>query len=560
MKKDIIVNLIKDVNSKIRNKTIAEMLVSKANDYFGKNLNESEIFNKMLADITQLNATIKNKEVSELVENYSKFKETDNVTIKKLASEICLPCKLATLKSSNAFSDPVIKTAISRIEETLKTTPEFRAIPAFIETLKPHAYAPEVKAVIQETQDYVAKNSSKLILLNSIYEFNMVPTNSYADTVKILEQALLDGQTSVDSIKMKLREKLEIPAIKRLVNNLSLVESRNTKGFNLGLGNGSTAISSIIVPAVKVNEGILTVLNNRYVKISEGMVSYVEPKEVFESYNDFYTFTTNFVNMKFSDTRDGIRAKMRNMEVEFKNEGADLSVYINNKKVEDVKKVNYSELFVMESGSTKNMVSQVFENSDMIKSLDFIKKLAKSDKTAIAVNLESKIFVLENNHSGQVLEMTPVQFVGYVKENFDYDASPMFADMIDGTQMEVDSIEAEKDTINSDIAKLETAAQELDFTEEDADPEILEKANDLKFAIEKNINSLKERYIQLETKKKALLEHNIISSTKKHNLDDQIMTRDGRAGKVRGVDGATGRYMIAFEDGKILPIKESEIV
>lgn len=561
MEKSLIVNLIKEVNSAVKNKSLSEMLVSKANSYHQEGLSESEIFAKVLADVSGLNQAIKNTAVTQIVENYNKFKVAEKFTMRNLANEAGLFKLLTGIRASNAFADPVIKTTVTKLEEALAQYPEFRVIPTFIELLKPFSYEPSVKQAIQEAHTYMSKNGTKLILLNSIFEFSIVPSNVYKNTITILEQALLDNEYSVDSLKMKLRESLEVPTIKRMISNLSLVESKANNGFNLGIGSNRTSVDSSILPVIKVNEGIITILNNRFVQISEKETKYLEPKFVFENHGDFYSFVQNFVNLKFTSTNEGIRTKFRNTEVEFKNEGAGVSTYINKKKIEDLKKVNYSEIFIMENVNSRKSIAHVFENTQYMKSLDFIKKISTPDKSCQTVQVGGKLFILENDNSGQIIEATPAQFVKYLKENYDYDTTPMFDDQIESEGQEIHSIDTQKEHVDGEIKELEHALSDLDSSTAGVeDEDVLEKAHDLRFAIEKNINSLKEKYIQLENQKKALLEHNIISSTKKYNLDDQVQTIDGRFGKVRGVDGSTSRYMVAFEDGKIRPVQESELL
>src|SRR5438094_617880 len=117
MKKELIVNLIKEVNSKLKNKTISGMLVEKANSYHTEGLSESEIFQKVLADVKDLNAAVKNAEVAEIVENYKKYELTETATIGKMSSEAGLAKMLAVIKASTAVGDPVVKTTITKLDE-----------------------------------------------------------------------------------------------------------------------------------------------------------------------------------------------------------------------------------------------------------------------------------------------------------------------------------------------------------------------------------------------------------------------------------------------------------
>lgn len=562
MKKETIVNLIKEVNSKLKNKTLSDMLINKVNEYHANDLSESKIFKNLLTDITGLNASIKSKEITDILESYSKFNVPEKMTLTNLANESGLFKLLTGVRASNSFANPVIKNAVQIVENQLSSLPEFRVLPLFIETLRPHAYDASIKAAVSEASSYLTKNACKVMLLNAIFELSQVPSKVYGTTISILEQSLLDNQISSDSLKMKLHESANMPFVKKMLNTLSMLESKSSGAFNLGTGSNNTTISALIAPSVVTNEkSIITVLNDRFVEIKSNEIKFLEPKNVFENHADFYNYVINFSQMKFTPTNEGIKTKFRNTQLEFKNEGVSVSAYINRTKVDPSAPINYSDMFLMENLDSKNKVATLFEGINYMTSLDFIKRIEYNNRACNVINIDKKLFVVENNNSGQVLEMNALQFVKYIKENYDQDTSTMFADELDQTSNEINSIDDNKRVVNDDILKLEDALKDVDTSIADTtDETIIESAMDLRFTIEKNINALREKYILLDSQKQALLEHNIVSNTKRFNMDDKIQTKDGRFGKVRGVDTSSSRYIVAFEDGKVLPVTESELI
>jgi len=562
MAKQTIINLIKAVNSKLKNKTLSNMLVGKVNTYHTEGISEGEIFNKIYADVAGMNESLKNEEITAILEEYSQHKYTEKFTIKNLANEAGLFKLLTGIRASNAFADPIVKTAVGKIEESLSSQPEFRVLPTFIEGLKGFSYDSTIKNAVTEAQVYIEKNANKLVLLNAIYEFKLVPTKTYTNTIAILEQALLDNQYSVDTIKMKLRDSINMPAVKKMVNNLSIVEGRMTSSFNLGVGTNLTNINALVAPSIVTKDrSIITILDNKFVDIKENEVKFIEPKYVFENHLDFYNYCINFSKLGFAANNDGVSAKFRNTNIEFKNEGTSVAAYINNKKIDSAKSVNYTNLFIMENIGTKNMVSMLFENSKYITSLDFVKNIVTPTKSCSVISINEKLFVIENDNSGRIYMMTAPQFVKFVKENYDHDTTALFSDELDNHSNSINSIDDQKRVVNDDILKLEASLAEIDESlTQTEDEEIVEQMTELRFRVEKTINELRDKYVSLDSEKTALLEHNILSTTKKYKLDDSVKTIDGRHGKVRGVDTSTGRYMVAFEDNRVLPIKENELV
>jgi phage shock protein A len=130
---------------------------------------------------------------------------------------------------------------------------------------------------------------------------------------------------------------------------------------------------------------------------------------------------------------------------------------------------------------------------------------------------------------------------------------------LDGVDKEIDAIEKQKDQLQENITKLEESIKSLDasltknLNEEDAAQVV-----DQKFVIEKQINAFKDQYVTLEAKKKKLYETQTITMGKNYNIDETVQLKDGRTGKVTGVDKHAGRYMVRTEDGKISPFRSGD--
>lgn len=561
MNRNTTVSLIKEFQALVKNQTLSEMLRVKANDYMQQNLNESDVFTAVLNDIKDLNATLKVDALSETIDRYSKLEKAPAVTVSRMMQECGLSRSIVAIKESNIITDPVIKTVVSRIEESLKKVPEFKFIPSFIESLKPFAYDASIKKAITEASEFMQQNATKLIVLNSIFEMKSVPSNMYNSIVSILEQALLDNNYSADVISMQLRERVDIPTVKTLINDLSHIEGRATGKFNIGVGNNNVLVESVIVPSTKVGQGVMMLLNGYLYTVTESEVRFANETDKGEAVNEFYTFCQNFVRLGFKHTRDSIKASnLRNIELEMKNEGANLNLYLNKQKVSDTKNINYAELFVMENSGTRQFVSNVFENLSYVNSLDFVKLMVSESKSAYLVNLGTETFIVENSSNPTITKMNNVQLHKYVLESFGYDMKSLFENDLNDVEEKVDAIDKKKESIEDNIKKLEESIKTLnDSLAKNLNEEDANKVIDLKFVIEKQINAFKDQYVALEAEKKKLFETQTITQGKNYNINETVRLKDGRAGKVIGADKHAGRYMVRTEDGKVNPYKSSDL-
>lgn len=561
MNRNTTVSLIKQFKFEVKNQTLSDMLVVKANEHIAKGLTESEVFSAVLKDVRDLNESLKIEALNETIEKFSKFEKAPAMTVQVMMKECGLAKSIRSIKEAQIYADPIIRTTIDKISESLTRIPEFRFIPHFIEALKPFGYDPTVKSAVTEAFEFMQKNSTKLIVLNAIHEMQAVPSKMYSGIVSILEQSLLDNVYTADALSMKLREQLSIPIVKTLITNLSLVEGKINKSFNLGLGNSNVLVEAVIAPCTKIDGGVIILLNGTLFTVSENEVRFASETEKTESVNEFYTFCQNFVRLGFKHTKDSIKASnLRNIEFEMKNEGADLNLYLNKQKIEDSKKINYSSIFLMENGTSRQFLANIFENLNYVNSFDFIKLLVAENKSSFIVNLSKDIFIIENSSNPTITKVNPTQLHKYVLENYKYDIRSLYESELSDLEKEISDIDAEKKELTENIEKLETSIKTLDESlSKNLEADDAAKVTDLKFVIEKQIIAMKNKYIDLESKKKKLFETETFSSNKNYKIHEKVKLKDGRFGEINGVDTHAGRYMIKTEDGKIAPYRSNDI-
>jgi hypothetical protein len=393
----------------------------------------------------------------------------------------------------------------------------------------------------------------------------------YSQAVVELENSLLENSYGSDTIKMKMRGKAEMPIVNRLINVLSMVEAKTEGKFNIGVGNGDAKVKSVVAPFCKVSESAAIVLvDNKFIKLTEndGPVQ-VEMSEVSE-HAAFYQVCEAFSALNFQEKEAEIVSYGRRLEVAFAvNESGNLYLKINGKRVDDLTSIDTAELFLMEQIETRARLTTLFNNLDMIVNLEFAKRLVNErlGSDSIVFTIDDTQYVFEKVGQTRVVKkMQGLTFHNYVMENFKYDVSELYQIELEERERFLRQVDEDKSVVEKDLVKLEGSIAQIEEALKDkslsADQQL--QLEDLKIAIEKSANSLKNHYIELDqSKKKSLNEAEDITlvspQSSKYSAGQMIVLADGRSGRIVGVDPITQSYQVMTSDHKSIRVKGSDI-
>lgn len=498
-----------NTNESLKDNITTKMVVESINNSILLGVSPAEVFESALKNLDSLFEATKNEAMKEVSDKFKGKAKTPAKKLKDMSAEAGLSKKVKALKESALAKDPVFLNTLAVLESTLTTQPEFRVINHFMNGLSKYNYDPIVAEALSEVSGYLKANRSKLEIINAIYEMRSASPIIYKEACTILEEALLENAFSADTLKMKLRGKVNMPVVNRLVNTLSMVESRENGSFNMGVGNGDAQVNAVIVPFFAISENeVGTVIDNSFVKLSdEAGPSQIPAEEVAENYPDFVELYEALSALGFSHKGSAYSAKLKTMTVGFELKEGVLNFTINGKAVEDPTEATVSETFIMESVETRKNLSTVIKNLDRFAHLDFAKRLINErlGSDAYVFTVGETIYVFEKLAQTRIIKkMAGTQFHGYVMENFNYDVAEMYAIELEEEAEKNKKIDKEKADVEKNIEKLESSIAQIDeaLSVETIDEAYVEKLNDLKLALEKNVNSLKSQYITLDQSKK----------------------------------------------------------
>lgn len=506
---NIINDLINELqtNEQICNNIATKTILSSIHNSMLLGIPNDQIVENALSTLESFSKELINENMQEVVNRFRQFAQKPTQRLQNMTKEVGLCKKIDLLKEGNIYKDPVAKTIIDNISALLTQYPENVIINTVSEHLSNFSYDPLVNHVLGEISTYVNENSVKLHILNSLYTLRTTNSPIYSGVCSELENALLENITTADALRMKLHSYSNLPVVSNIINSISMLEAQSSHTFNIGLGVGDTKVSSIIAPFYPLSESeAIVFMNNGFVKISENEEPQYLPLDVVSIYPDFYKVCESIHNLGFTLKNNEYSFTGNKVKVVFSiNEDGSLKLLVNGKHT-DLKSLNYAETFLVESIETRNAISNIFNNLDYIANIEFGKQIINesSNKRVNVLTIGDNIYVFEQN--GDFRKMKDLTFHSYVLENFKYDISDLYSIKLEKRDELLKSIDVEKNAITNNLAKLEESINKINSVIEsiDTNDSYADQLMELKVSIEKNMNSLRERYITLSQSKKKI--------------------------------------------------------
>ena len=515
------------------------------------NVNASGNIEQALADLAEVSEKLQNTELDTIVKKFNEMSNTPAKKLKMIENGAAVLPKIAQIKESAAYADPILKTVIAGLEKYVSVNSEPLVIESVIAKLSPFSFDSTVKSVVTDLTKYVSENRATLAIFNTIADLKKAPNAYYAQVSEKLEGAILEGRTSVDALTMILAEATAQPVIKNLLNRLSQFESSKNGGFNLGSGNGSTKINPVIGVYTKTDKGVRVLIENHIIDMNDEEEAEMVPFSSLPQEDEFTQTAKAYTDLGFKPTEHGVEAKGKANTIAFKvSPEGEVSFEINGKVSEDLNSSEIYKTLVVETISFKQNVAKILENANMIAQFEFVQRFVTEGAQSYAINTEKAgIFVLDRQG---LKKYDTLGFHKYIAETFKYDVSDLFSIQLSERQEFVKSVNERKAVIQSDIAKLEESISQLDSVIAEADEETQDQLETLKHTINSSIVGLKNEYLSLDD---SLETDPILGSNgAKHGVGDNVMHN----GEPVTVTGLTADGLYQLSNGET--VKEDEIM
>jgi len=515
------------------------------------NVNASGNIEQALVDLAEVSEKLQNTELDAIVKKFNEMSNTPAKKLKMIENGAAVLPKIAQIKESAAYADPIFKTVVAGLEKYAMVNPEPIIIESVIAKLKPFSFDSTVKSVVAELTKYVSENRATIAIFNTIADLKKAPNAYYAKVCEKLEGAILEGRTSVDALTMILAEATAQPVIKNLLNRLSQFESSQNGGFNLGSGNSSTKINPVVGVYTRTANGVRVLIENHIIDMNGEEEAEMVPFSSLPQEDEFTQTAKAYTDLGFKPTEHGVEAKGKANTIAFKvSPEGEVSFEINGKVAEDLNSSEIYKTLVVETIAFKQNVAKILENANMIAQFEFVQRFVTEGVQSYAINTDKAgIFVLDRQG---LKKYDTLGFHKYVAETFKYDVSDMFAIQLSERQEFIKSVNERKSAIQADIAKLEESISQLDSVIAEADEETQDQLETLKHTINSSIVGLKDEYLSLDDSLET--DPMLGSNGSKYGIGDKVM-HNGEPVEISGVT-ADGLYQLSNGE----TVKEDEIM
>lgn len=513
--------------------------------------NASGNIDQALVDLAEVSEKLHNTELDIIVKKFNEISNTPAKKLKMVENGAAVLPKLAQIKESGAYADPICKTVINSLEKQAALYSEPAIIESVITKLKPFTFDSTVKRVVAELTSYVSENRATLAIFNTIADLKKAPNAYYSQVCEKLETAILKKRTSVDSLTMALAEAVAQPAIKNLLNKLAQFESSLNGGFNLGSGNSSTKINPVIGIYTKTSTGVRVLIENHVIDMNDEEEAEMVPFSSLPQEDEFTQTAKAYTELGFKPTDHGVEAKGKANTIAFKvSPEGEVSFEINGKVAEDLNSSDIYKTLVVETIAFKQRVAKLLENANMVAQFEFVQRFVTEGAQSYAINTEkSGIFVLDRQG---LKKYDTLGFHKYIAETFKYDVSDLFAIQLSERQDFVKQVNERKSIIKLDIVKLEESIEQIKKVMVEADEETQDQLETLKHTINSSIVDLKNEYLNLDD---SLETDPILGANGSKYQVGTNVTHNGEHVSVTGVS-ADGLYQLS--NGKT--VKEDELM
>lgn len=516
-------------NQQLISEPLVKMLIESTDKSIALGENLHNVYLQFKNGLFQINEKIDLAELDAVVSQIKLNEDSLDSKIDRIARFANLISRVNIIKESAAYSNPVVKTKTLEFESHLnRGIPDFELCESFVRTFNDFAYDKAIRNQVEEVKSYLNENADTTLVLGLIYHMAGMNSKIYESAIEDLKTMLVNESYSSNILKLKYGN--TIPIISELIDQLQINESNRSSNFNLGSGNRDTYVANLIVPSLKINEGVLMYVNDRFVSIQESKsltgnevkvhidenfkIADIDPEYVRNKYNSFYQICESYFHLGFKRSSDGLgveSSNIRNLTLGLKlNEENSLDFYVNGERVGDIAQATLQihESISLQPTRIKEMVNHLLENSEAIYNIEFIKEVWNDRllKESMIFDLNGTYYVCEKLNSAEAEwnKKTPSELYEYFKVNYQYDIRPALGEKLTSDEQRIRQISERQEQTLANIEKLELSIKKLDEAcmGSTIDKAYLSQLESLKESLTQSVNKLRDEYINLDLMKK----------------------------------------------------------
>jgi len=490
-------------------------------------------------------------------------------------------------RNTSSFSVGVLETAIALGNTAFSELPEGKILTQkYINaaTVKGISEAFLIEGMMQELEGYSWENNAKASLnnLKKTYESN----RAVIEVAKAIEEINRSGGKDLfSSITESMRNWISTPnriteslvkdlrkwifnsTVKKLVENLSIIESGKGNSFSINVNSDNCEVKKLIAPALVFEKVSIFVASNRFFKSNNGKVSILERHQAAELPGKFLNAVMQLSDPSVKINENGVDYYIgkNKLSIVFESLTGLKTVYYNGKRISN-EKIGFTLSMELRnsfqsSPETVNKALSLVESVDYLTEIDFGKKIVSRIYEGVEANifkLENKVYVHRVNPSmrkNELFEGNGNQAVNLVKEFLGFDISESMIDLLENEDKLLVIMKNDKAEINNNLSLVESEMNKISKAIEQ-NPELSEsiEIQEAQEILKIEASNLKNKWNQINVEIERLekgYKKSVVNESEGYAINTDVkIKRNGETGKVVGVNGNSKTYTVMFENGK----------
>ena len=452
-----------------------------------------------------------------------------------------------------------------------KNVPEYWVAENFIADFSNFSWDSSVKAAVNRVTESCNTLRPEIEVSKALYQIENTGSSDFYTPVKeSISKWLVSESKSIPALSKELRVWSFNPIVKTLINNLTLLETNDTK-MHIPTINGNSEIKKIYSPVlVENNKTIFAIGKTLFEGSSEG-VRKLSNRDIANMDKEFLGLLETFYTEGVKVDEKGIAIYAGDTRISIVEENEETKIYLNNDLAKFGDYNQLAKLITLQIsrglGTNENkLISdtiRLYENFDKIVDLDFAKSIVSKVYEGASVSLikwDGKMYLQKVNEAmreNSLFAVNGSQAANIVKDFLKYDVSEGLTEFLDGERKIKSIMINDRKKVIENIAIVESEMNKIETLV--ASNPLFKGSNQLSQAysvLEKELQTLKSKWSTINSELDSI-ENNPISinddllEDSKFTVGDYVKVKEnGNTGKIISVDTTSGSYNVLLDNGK----------
>lgn len=352
---------------------------------------------------------------------------------------------ILALRNTSLYDLPEGKIMLERYMNDLniKGIPEVYLFESFLRDLSNFSWETNAKATLDNLEKVYEANVREILVLKTIADLrNSGGRELFSGLSESLTEWLMSPNRVSETLLFEMKKWAFTPAIKGLINNISLLESKSATKLTIKSDNSNCEVKRIIAPSMVAESYTIHAVGGRFLKIGNGKLSIMEKNEVSKLPGRFLNSVSSLRGQDIKITENGVDFVAPRTKVSVVFENGEKNVYLNGRNMPleslgTTLSIEFRNYFGNSAPIVERVMNMV-KYSDELAELDFAKSIKSKVYEGVEANLfkvGKKIYVQRVNpgmKKNELFEANGNQTVNLVKEFIGFDISESLSEFLDG--------------------------------------------------------------------------------------------------------------------------------